>query len=186
MLVIWVAYLQVFLISLRRQRRSEILINLGVGSGLSARFFISNLSLEPLYLHDILVELTSDTEAYEAVITDRSEMTDEQLNSPSEATNQGPIKSGDYIDIGSVNDLLVRASATLDGMDFDDIRHIRITAVANTASTPQLVGAWQRYRMRRHGDEYEMIPTRIAATQIRSRWGRRTLRTTMNKRLERR
>ena len=186
MVVIWVAYLQVFLVSLRRQRRSEILINLSVGSGLSARCFVSNLSLEPLYLHDILVELTTETGTHEAVITDRSEMTDEQLNSPSEATNQGPIKSGDYVDIGSVNDLLERALPTLQDTGFDNIRQIRVTAVANTSSSPQLVGAWQRYRLRKHGEECELIPTQIAAIQIRSWWDRRTLRRKMVARLEKR
>jgi len=183
MVVIWVAYLQVFLVSLRRQRRSEILINLSVGSGLSARCFVSNLSLEPLYLHDILVELTTESGTCEAVITDRSEMAAEQLARPSEATNQGPIKSGDYVDIGSVSDLLDRALPTLGNTKAGDIRQIRITTVANTSSSPELVGACRTYRLRRADGETDLIPTEVTATQIRSWWGRRALRRKMNERL---
>ncbi|GGL80932.1 hypothetical protein [Wenxinia marina] len=48
MVVIWIAYLQVFLRNLQRQRRADILINMGAGVDLKARCFISNLSLEPM------------------------------------------------------------------------------------------------------------------------------------------
>lgn len=191
MVMIWVGYLQIFFISFRRQQRSEILINMGVGSGLNARCFISNLSLEPLYLHDLLVELTTKDGTYEAVITDRAEMTDEQRSSPSEATNQGPLKSGDYIDIGSSNDLLERASPKLEGVEFENITHIEIIALAKTSSSPQIVGAHfysavdsRRYRLLKSDDKIELIPMQIAAKQIRSWWGRRKLRVKMNQRLQ--
>lgn len=186
MVMIWVGYLQIFFISFRRQQRSEILINMGVGSGLNARCFISNLSLEPIYLHDVLVELTTKDGAYKAVITDRAEMTDEQRSSPSEATNQGPLKSSDYIDIGSFNDLLERASPKLEGVEFENITHIEITVLAKTSSSPQIVGACRRYRLLKSDDKIEVIPMQITAKQIRSWWGRRKLRVEMNRRLQNR
>ena len=40
MVVIWVIYLRIFLVSYRRQVRAEILINLGSGTGRHSRFFL--------------------------------------------------------------------------------------------------------------------------------------------------
>ncbi|MFZ3584825.1 hypothetical protein ACOI1H_22120 [Loktanella sp. DJP18] len=57
MVVIWVAYLQVFLLSFQRQQRPDILINMGAGIGLKTRCFVSNLSLEPIYLLEVIVEV---------------------------------------------------------------------------------------------------------------------------------
>ncbi|MBS1303458.1 hypothetical protein [Loktanella sp. SALINAS62] len=183
MVVIWVAYLQIFLVSFRRQQRTDIIINMGAGSGLEARCFVSNLGLEPLYLHDVLVELTTSGGTYTAVITDRANLTDEQLNRPSEATNQGPLRSGDYIDIGSFSDLLERASDSLQDVNCSDVTHIKITAVAKTSSSSHIVGAFRDYQLHKSGSRTKVRPTQIGATQIRSWWHRRTLRKEMSRRL---
>ncbi|MFO7853660.1 MAG: hypothetical protein R6V44_00230 [Paracoccaceae bacterium] len=184
MVVVWVAYLQIFLVSFRRQQRSEILINIGGGSGLKARCFVSNLSLEPLYLHDVMVELTTNDATHEAVITDRSEMNQEKLTSPSGGTNQGPLKSGDYVDIGSFNEIMERASPKLESVEFDKITHIQITAFAKASSSPQIVGAKRKYRLQKSNGQAEMIPLQITTEQIRSWWGRWKLRRRMNQGLE--
>ena len=101
MVLIWVLYLQIFLTSFRRQHRSDILITLGAGVGLKARCFVTNLGLEAIYILDVLVEIETDEGKLRAIITDRTELSDDELNNPAEATNQGPLKSGDFIDIGS-------------------------------------------------------------------------------------
>jgi hypothetical protein len=183
MVVIWIVYLQIFLVSFRRQQRSEILINMGAGSDLSARCFVSNLSLEPVYLYDLFVELTTKDGTYEAVITDRAEMTHERP-SRSIGTNQGPLSSGDVIDVGSFNDLLKRASQTHEGVAITNITHITITALAQTSSNPQVVGASRQYRLRKCDGMIDVSPTRITAKQIRSWWGRRQLRVKLEQRLQ--
>lgn len=43
MVLIWILYLQIFLTSFRRQRRSDVLITVGAGVGLAARCFVTNL-----------------------------------------------------------------------------------------------------------------------------------------------
>ena len=183
MVVIWMIYLQIFLVSYRRQRRADILINLGSGAGRRARFFVSNLSLEPVYLLDVLVELTTQDGAREADITDRAETSGAQLNSPTEATNQGPLKSGEFIDIGNLDDLLKRASPQLKDVDLDLTTAFAITVVVHTASTPDIVGARRCFRISRDGREVTLLPTQVAATQIRSLWGRRHLRRKLRRRL---
>src|SRR5690554_2505690 len=93
MVVIWIAYLQVFLISFQRQHRPDIMINMGAGVGLKARCFVSNLSLEPIYLFEVIVEVKTGSGTYRSSVTDRTELPDQQLRDPAEATNQGPLKS---------------------------------------------------------------------------------------------
>jgi hypothetical protein len=183
MVVIWVIYLQIFLVSYRRQGRASILINLGSGVGRRSRCFVSNLSLEPVYLLDVLVELEMEDGAHEADITERAERSGAQLASPSEATNQGPLKSGEFIDIGSLDDLLARASPQLKGVDQERMTSFAITVVVHTASTPDIVGARRCFRVCRKGGETRIIPMQIAATQIRSWWGRRQLQGKMVRRL---
>ena len=46
MLLVWIAYLQVFLISYRRQVRPKIVINRAAGSALNASCFVGNISSE--------------------------------------------------------------------------------------------------------------------------------------------
>lgn len=185
MVVIWIAYLQIFFVSFRRQQRSKILINMSVGSGLSARCCISNLSLEPLYLYDVVVELTTKAGTREAVITDRTEMTDEQVTITSQGTNQGPLNSGDSIDIGSFNDIIERASRKLEGVDLLNVTHFQITALAQTSSSPQVIGAYRKYCLHKCDGMIDISPLHITATQVRFWWGRRQLRLKMKQRLHR-
>jgi hypothetical protein len=183
MVGIWVIYLQIFLVSYRRQSRADLLINLGSGAGLRTRFFVSNLSLEPVYLLDVLVELRTKDGAHEADITERAETVDAQLTRPSEATNQGPLKSGEFIDIGSIDDLLERSSLQLKDVDLAMIDSFAITVVVHTASSPEIVGARRCFQVCRTRGEIAVLSTQVAATQIRSWWGRRQLRRKMLRRL---
>ena len=56
--LIWVVYLTAFLASYRRQRRPSILITSGAGRGMGAHCFVTNLGLEPVYVLDIILDLT--------------------------------------------------------------------------------------------------------------------------------
>lgn len=57
--LVWIVYLQILVSGLRRQRRTEILINLGGSRNLDARFFISNLGFEPIYILEIMLTIWS-------------------------------------------------------------------------------------------------------------------------------
>ena len=177
MVMIWIAYLQVFLMNFKRQHRPDILINMGAGIGLRARCFVSNLALEPIYLLDVIVEIETENGPHRATITDRTEMTDEALRNPAEATNQGPLKSGDFIDIGNFETLVNRASSSDRAPDAQsDIRAIEITVVAATAAKWSLIGAQRKYILQRDDDgRVSLKPVTITASQITSRGGRRKL-----------
>ena len=185
MVLIWILYLQVFLTSFRRQRRSDVLITLGAGVGLSARCFVTNLGLEPVYLLDLLIEIETEKGTHNARITDRTELTDEELNNPAEATNQGPLKSGEFIDIGNFETLIKRASSRRQTYHPEaDVFSIEITALVATATTSSLAGASRKYMVRSREGKIHLFPTEIIATQVRSRAGRRRLRKKLSRRLD--
>lgn len=185
MVAIWIAYLQVFLVSFRRQHSPDIMINLGAGAGLKARCFVSNLGLEPIYLSDVLVEIDTKDGTHQAVITDRTELTDQELNNPAEATNQGPLKSGSLIDIGSFETLVERAQPSEYKIRADeDVQCIRIRVIAATAAKWSLIGAERTYRVVREGDRVHLKPLAIAAKQLQSRRSRRKLIRQLKERLD--
>ena len=184
MVLIWIAYLQLFLSSFLRQRRSMILIERGPGAGLRARCFVGNLGLEPIYVLDIVVRLATEDGEVSAVVTDREELHEKEESNPKEATNQGPVKSGDSYDIGSFEDLLRRARRQNDrAIRDEDVRELEVTVVATTAGSSGVVGARRSYGIDLRDGESRLLPTVIAAEQIRSRLGRRRLKRRLAERL---
>lgn len=183
MVLIWLVYLQIFLVGYLRQRRPEILINLGPGVGLKARCFISNLGLEPIYVLDVIVTVW-DGEKRTAIITDRTELSDEELGNPAEATNQGPLASGAMADIGSFEMLIERARKT--GLPVDpeaELHRIEVTVAAASSAKGSFVGASRRWAVERNEDRLHLRPTKVGTRQIRSLLGRRRLRAILSRRL---
>lgn len=183
--VVWVFYLQLFLTNFVRQRRPHILISLGAGLGMKTRCFVTNLGFEPIYLSDVIVNLvTEDGENHRATITDRTELGAKELNDPAEATNQGPLASGNYIDIGDFGTLVERARN--EGFQIDSgegVEAIEITAIAVTASKGAFIAATRTYRVVRDGAVLHLVPLTLTARQLRSWWQRRHIRRELSARL---
>jgi hypothetical protein len=174
--MVWVVYLQILVTGHRRQRRPEILISIGAGKGLSARCFVSNLGFEPIYINDVLLTLENG-DAQTANITDRSELSDDELRNPAEATNQGPLKSGDFLDIGSYRQLINRVRTF--GSDQEmagDLSQIMLTVVGITAAEANLIAAKRSFRVEWREDSAILRATSINAEQIRGWRARRRIR----------
>lgn len=180
--LVWVVYLHILVLGMRRQRRTEILIHLGGARDLSARILVSNLGLEPLYVLEIMLTVwTADGERMSSV-ADRTEIAKDQHESPRQATLQGALKSGDHVEIGSVTDLLDRARhKSFDRIEPEDIRQLQITVAAITAADSSIAAATRRFAMRREGDHLSLRPLNLAAQQIRSRRARRAIEAQMRK-----
>ena len=177
MVVIWVVYLQVFLFSFMRHRRPEILITLGAGIGLKTRCFVTNLGLEPIYILDIVVEFETTEGQHRAIVTDRTELSDQELNDPSQATNQGPLRSGNFMDIGSFETLVNRACSPTYQLRADvDVETVEILVIAATAAKWSLIGAARTYKVISEDDRILLRPTSVTARQIYSFAGQRRLR----------
>lgn len=174
--LVWMVYLHIIVSGLRRQRRTEILIHLGGSRDLSARFLVSNLGFEPIYVLEIMLTVgTADGQRMSSV-ADRTEIARDQHPTPREATLQGPLKSGDHVEIGSVTDLLDRArSKGFDRIEPQDVREFRVTVAAITAADSSIVAATRDFTMQRLGDELCLCPKSLSARQIRSRRERRQI-----------
>jgi len=171
--LVWIVYLQILVSGLRRQRRTEVLIHLGGSQSLDARAFISNLGFEPIYVLEILLTIWSTDGERETSIADRTEMAKEDLSNPSATTFQGPLKSGDFIDIGSFEDLLKRARwNTSDDLDPGAIKRVEVKVAAISAASSAVVASKRQFYVECVGDKCRIQPKTLYATQIRSWWGR--------------
>jgi hypothetical protein len=171
--IVWLVYLQLFLVGFMRQRRSEILISRGAGVGMEARCYIANLGFEPIYLSQVLISIRTAEGNFDAAITDREAMTEEQLRDPKQATNQGPLKSGDSFDAGSFGELVGRAFRGRGCRDHPTVESFDLTVVALHASSSAFVGAVRHFDVIQRDGQSNIVPDDLTTRQIRSplsRW----------------
>lgn len=175
--LIWVVYLHALLTNYARQRRPEILITYGAGRGLEARCFVTNLGLEPIYLMDAILEVATDDGICRASVSDREEG-GETLADPAQATNQGPLGSGGYRNIGTFKSLLERARQQDPGLPkVGDARSIAVTIIAATAARSSLSGAERKFVLTHGaGNGTRLNAASLTTRQIRSARDRRKLR----------
>lgn len=171
---VWIVYLHVFVESLRRQRRSEILITMGGERGLGGRVLISNLGLEPIYVLDILLGRSTDSAEDLVSVIDKTE--GGASGSARGATLQRPLKSGEHIDIGTIDDLLDRAAwGPRRGRSDGDLSRIEITVAAVTAAASGIVAARRAFAVQHRDGQLILRPQTLYAEQIRGREGRRRI-----------
>jgi hypothetical protein len=183
--VVWIVYLQLLLMTVLRQRRPLILIGTGAGVGLESRCFVSNLSFEPLYVMDLTLTLSTAHGERTAFITDRWEMDRQDLTNPGEATNKGPLKSGEFFDIGSFENLVDRARRALDeAIDPGEIDGFELVVIATTAASPAIVAASRGFVIHRTRQERRLVPKTVGTWQIRSLLARRRIKRTLQDRLD--
>lgn len=177
---VWAVYLQLLLTSFRRQSRTAILITVSGAKGGEARCIVSNLGLEPVYVLEILVSMRMGDETETVAVADRGDSAPGA--SLRDVTSQGPLKSGEYIDAGRVEDLVRRAHRRSgDAVRFSDLDRVELTVAAIAASSSHIVAARRAYALR-HGEVSVFVPTSLHATQVRSVWGRFRLRRQLDRR----
>ncbi|HET8727523.1 MAG TPA: hypothetical protein VFO41_08450 [Alphaproteobacteria bacterium] len=183
MLIVWVAYLQVFVGSYRRQRRSRILVNRGVGSGLAARCLISNMSAEAIYIQSVIATLEISEERWTSPVTDLRGLAEHQSHPDLKlATRQGPLLAGYFMDIGTFDGLIdhvLHHGGRRDGLDeekfWKQLRALEITVVAVHGPDDLLVGAKRRFDIARQEGELRLKAHTVDTEQIRSRRERRRI-----------
>ncbi len=179
MLLVWLGYFEVFLQGFRRARRPKILINRGGGSRLHAHCLLSNMSAEAIYIHSLIAKLNSSDEETFAAVTDLVGDDDEATYSLAEATLQGPVAAGDFLDAGTFESILRRAgwSAPATGADSGDHRSIEIelTVLATYRSEDLIVGASRRFAVEAAEGGWRVTPRTVATQQIRNKRQRRAL-----------
>jgi hypothetical protein len=158
-----------------------ILIHRSVGDDEAARCFVSNMGAEPIYLVSLIADLDIEGERRSAVITDRGEWREE--NNPASATTQGPLASGNYLDVGSFKDLMDRADSTVPGAS-DKAERLVLTAVASYGYGAKLVAARREFALRIHNDRRVIHPTDIITQQLSGPLARRRVKRRLMEDLE--
>lgn len=188
--LIWIVYLNFFLLSYRRQRRPSILITSGAGRGLDTHCFVTNLGLEPVYLLDVVLDLERpDGSRVRAIIPERNEhWQDTQQADPEDtrsATNVGPLRSGEEKDLGRFRVMIDRACAENPEVDADmPLAGLEVTVVTITASQAELCGAVRRYRFDDgQSAARQLQPVGVQARQLQGYLARRRLRRVLSEHL---
>lgn len=176
MLGVWVLYLQLFYSSYRHQIRPKILITRGGGHTAAARCILTNMSPEIIFVQAVLLRLSfpDGEETYSLSELDRAGF------APSDRRSelvQGPLRSGDFLDLGSFDELL---SALLGK---DDAGHklaaassLTILVVGSYTWHDRLAAAERTFNLdRNEADEIVLLPARMTSRQIRTRAERRAV-----------
>lgn len=175
--VVWLLYFQLFYISYSRQRRTQILINRAGPLG-KERCLVSNMGAEPLYVVSILAVLRDSSVELHAPITDLDATEIEHPKHAKEATNQGPLKPGEYMDIGQFSDLMARCMRSVnkpEDMSVSKFDELQVLVIGAFGSDDLFVGAKRSFRLATVDGEANVTPTDISTAQLRSRRERRGL-----------
>ena len=177
--LVWIAYLQMFAASFRRQTRSSRLITLAGGRGTTGRCIVSNMGSEPAYLMDVLAEFEADGNQTAVSVVDRLELWDKSSDVTTGVSAVGPLTSGSYVDIGSFDNLFTRARKRLGTTDATEkAETIKLIAIAATSQARDLVAAYRSFELYRPegSDTVQLLPVEVESKQIRSRRKRKKLR----------
>jgi hypothetical protein len=176
-LAIWTLYFQLLLSSYHHRRRPKILISLVAGHRPSAHCLVTNMSAEPIYVEAIFTEIGKRGPGEPRRIERRS-LSDLDIRTVKDGDRrpqwfQGPLNSGEMIDIGSFGDLV---KMTSDGGDFDgDMNEIILTVAATYTAEDTLVAARRVFDIGRRDGELLLRPRSPSAEQVRSRSARRKI-----------
>ncbi|SCY93480.1 hypothetical protein [Microvirga guangxiensis] len=173
MLFVWIAYLQVFVSSYRRQKRPNILINRGAGSGLEARCLISNMSAEAIYIESIIATAETTEGRWSSPVTEMLEgRSDLDLK-----TRQGPLLAGHFVDVGSFESLIDPAlpGGAVAPNGLEKLVALELKVVAVHGSEDLLAGATRRFEVIRRPGRLLLKGHSVGTHQIRSRREREKL-----------
>lgn len=183
--VVWLAYLNILWLNFRRQRQAVILINRSIAQDENAHCFVTNMGAEPIYLMEVMARVVTDDKTYIVKVTEREEVALDEVEDPLTRTNQGPIKSGDFIDIGSFLDLLHRADARIgcEGL-FNEVRQMDLTVAAVDGHATHLVAAQRKFRVEWQDGKPYFVPERVMTDQIRNIFRRRKISAMLEEQIE--
>lgn len=179
MLLVWAFYLQLIFNENRRQKRSKILINRSAGHDLLANCVITNMSAEPIYLEAIVMTLHPGGETNARSLTDLETLAKEPTSDPRAVWFQGPLSSGEYLTLGSFENLLLEANgwdqnSRKETCDISWVDAFEVMVIATYGPDHALVGS--RRTFRRETDSAGKQTWRAGPTvYVRWPWQRRHL-----------
>lgn len=194
-LLVWVFYAQLLLLNFRRQRKPSLIINRGAGNELGSLCLISNMSAEPMFINQLMVSVETNRGPLDVDVTDIRQSTEDEASPDlaiQQTTHQGPLRTGDFIHIGSFQGMLRRA-AQQHGIAMDGMRpqggwqflSIEIRAVAFYGSDRHPIGVLRRFRLVDTADgDCTLVPLSPLTRQLTSRRERRQVRKWLSESLD--
>lgn len=176
MLLVWVVYLHLFWLNYRRQLRANIVINRGAGTGVDALCLVCNMSAEPVFIEGMIVIADCKGERWATAVTNLSDIVEGR------PAREGPMKSGEYVTVGTFRDLLSLADGTR--VDPPRIDAIEIWIVADFSSENDLVFARRRFLLAARGEKIVLRPAELETRRISRAGERREVEQVLQEHLE--
>ncbi|WP_265516499.1 hypothetical protein [Nitratireductor luteus] len=171
-MMIWVLYFQLLLNSYRHRIRPKININRGGGRSSNSRCVITNMSAEAVYVDAVILTFKGGEKQRICSLSDLdvSPSADKDLR---QQLLQGPLASGEFIDIGSFDELIEHAG---EGDTIaSDTKSIEVMVVGTYTADDGLIAAERRYELSRRDGQRLLQPVAFSTRQVRSRWERRKI-----------
>ncbi|MDF1710484.1 MAG: hypothetical protein P1U72_20545, partial [Paracoccaceae bacterium] len=131
---------------------------------------VTNLGSTPIYVQAIIAELSSNGHSSRTRITDRDELSEDDVDDPLARTNRGTLHPGQTVDIGSLDDLARRARIRLkEDWTSDEIDTVTITVVAISGQMDRVVAASKTFAAERDTHGCSFAAQDIMTRQIRPR-----------------
>ncbi|MBB4121722.1 hypothetical protein [Martelella radicis] len=182
-LVIWAIYLQLIFSGFREGRRAKILINRGAGPTLDGHCLVANMSAKPIYIDAVLLDFTLKDENGDRDLRyslSNLNFDEDSTPDPRKRWFQGPLDSGEHLDLGSFKTLIGKMSPK--GFDdFENIADVKLTVVATYTSEDQPVAAERSFDIIRTDGDLLLSPRSYSANQIRSRSARKRIESEMRR-----
>jgi len=182
-LLVWLFYAQLLLAGFRRQRQARVLVNQGWGDQIDSVCLVSNMSHEPIYIQCILLELVTATGRYTASVTDLPAQDRSSTGDPANAiTRQGPLSSGNYMNLGSFRALIAQCSHACNLTHSDDrpvaqleLVSFQLTIISSYGPEAGLIGSTRRFNVSGENNE-RMRPATIDTGRMRNHKARQRMR----------
>ena len=185
-LMVWVFYAQLLYNSYVRQRRPRVIVNRGRGIGMDALCLISNMSSEAIYIQHLVAVLHTQKGSYSLDVVEYQQHGDEEQtdsqqkgaqHTTSYRTHQGPLDSGDYLNIQSFGDIVnqVKEYWEIDDNPLQEQNiqlEIRVIAIYGSEDMP--TGASRTFNLDLNASpNHQLIPESVDTYRLNSRGQRK-------------
>lgn len=172
MLMVWLAYLHLFLTSFRRSNRAVIHIARATDTDGEARCLVTNMGSDMVYILGIKIDVHAGDKRFATLVTDRVHEDDPLGGQMRDRTNQGPLNGGEVLDIGSFRRICARA---IEGEDASEADAVEITVIVAAQQAKRLMGGYKRFDIQRANGSVSYHSEGVLTRQITSASRRRDL-----------
>lgn len=185
-LLVWVFYAQLLYNSYVRQRRPRMIINRGRGVGVDAICLISNMSSEAIYIQHLVAVVHTHKGSYSLDVVEYQQQRSEQQTDShqqgaqqitSYRTHQGPLASGDYLNIQSFGDIVQQVKEYWeidDNLLYGQKIQLEIRVIAIYGSEDMPTGASRTFNLDLNASpNHQLIPESVDTDRLNSRGQRK-------------